>query len=397
MLLAFAAAAAVLLAWAAPGGTIDHIADFAAYLRRHDDRETKVIISLGAAVVVMLMATVVVVEMTPRPDQRMRVRNVTSGDAAITMTQIAACVDAAVAAIDHVGGCRATVTRRGKRVEILLELQVEAGADLARTADDACRTAQALVEQQLGIELAARPRARLHYRELRLGQDAAPPSGTSGWERPGEIRTAPLSEEERDERGQQTPTHMKRRKPRLIEPPPADQLANVLEAVLFVADAPIDVAALSRTVNASKHDVVAALDDLAESCRPRGVRVQRTGDLVQLVSAPQTAAYVERFLGLEHPPLTNPSLETLAIIAYRQPITRTGIESVRGVDCDGPIRTLVARGLVEEVGRSPVVGRPVLFGTTVRFLEYFGLEKPDDLPPLPFMEEPGQLPEEATI
>lgn len=195
----------------------------------------------------------------------------------------------------------------------------------------------------------------------------------------------------------ETPTHLKRRKARLIEPPPAGQLANVLEAVLFVADAPIDVAALARTVNASKHDVVSALDDLADSCRPRGVRLQRTGDLVQLVSAPQTAAYVERFLGLEHPPLTNPSLETLAIIAYRQPMTRTGIESVRGVDCDGPIRTLLARGLIEEVGRSPVVGRPVLFGTTVRFLEYFGLEKPDDLPPLPFMEEPEELPEEATI
>jgi segregation and condensation protein B len=195
----------------------------------------------------------------------------------------------------------------------------------------------------------------------------------------------------RDER------QLKRRKARLIEPPPADQLANVLEAVLFVADAPIEVAALARTVNASKVDVAGALDELAESCRPRGVRVQRTGDLVQLVSAPQTAAYVERFLGLEHPPLTNPSLETLAIIAYRQPMTRAGIESVRGVDCDGPIRTLMARGLIEEVGRSPVVGRPVLFGTTVRFLEYFGLEKPDDLPPLPFMEEPEELPEEAII
>jgi segregation and condensation protein B len=195
----------------------------------------------------------------------------------------------------------------------------------------------------------------------------------------------------RDER------QLKRRKARLIEPPPADQLANVLEAVLFVADAPIEVAALARTVNASKADVAGALDELAESCRPRGVRVQRTGDLVQLVSAPQTAAYVERFLGLEHPPLTNPSLETLAIIAYRQPMTRAGIESVRGVDCDGPIRTLMGRGLIEEVGRSPVVGRPVLFGTTVRFLEYFGLEKPDDLPPLPFMEEPEELPEEAII
>lgn len=172
---------------------------------------------------------------------------------------------------------------------------------------------------------------------------------------------------------------------------------GILEAVLFVADAPVEVAALARTVNAGKAEVSAALDELAEACRGRGVRVQRTGELVQLVSAPATAAYVERFLGLEHPPLTNPSLETLAIIAYRQPITRTGIEAVRGVDCDGPIRTLMARGLIEEIGRAPVVGRPTLFGTTVRFLEYFGLERPDDLPPLPLTEEPATETEEAAI
>jgi len=190
---------------------------------------------------------------------------------------------------------------------------------------------------------------------------------------------------------------LKRRKAKLIEAPAPEELSNVLEAVLFVADAPIDIGALARTVNAPRHDVSEALAELAEACRGRGVRLQRTGDLVQLVSAPRTAAYVARFLGLEHPPLTNPSLETLAIIAYRQPITRTGIESVRGVDCDGPIRTLMARELIEEVGRAPVVGRPVLFGTTVRFLEYFGLEKPDDLPPLPLTEEPVEEGEEAVM
>ena len=195
----------------------------------------------------------------------------------------------------------------------------------------------------------------------------------------------------------EAPSHLKKRKPKLIEPPPGEQLVQVLEAVLFVADQPIEVAALARTVNAPRGEVSAALDVLAEACRDRGVRLQRTGDLVQLVSAPQTAAYVERFLGLEHPPLTNASLETLAIIAYRQPLTRAGIESVRGVDCDGPIRTLAARGLVEEVGRAPVVGRPVLFGTTVRFLEYFGLERPDDLPPLPLTEEDAVEHEEAIL
>ena len=194
------------------------------------------------------------------------------------------------------------------------------------------------------------------------------------------------------------PTHLKTRKPKLIEPPPREQLVSILEAVLFVADAPVEIAALARTLNAARGDVTRALDELAEQLQGRGVRVQRTGDMVQLVSAPQTATYVERFLGLEHPPLTNASLETLAIIAYRQPISRPDIEAVRGVDCDGPTRTLLARGLIEEVGRAPVAGRPVLFGTTVRFLEYFGLEKPDDLPPLPLTEtEDLEEAEEAAI
>jgi segregation and condensation protein B len=197
---------------------------------------------------------------------------------------------------------------------------------------------------------------------------------------------------------EQTPTHLKKRKPKLIERPEPGELLPILEAVLFVADAPIDIAALARTVNAPRQEVVERLEELAEACRDRGVRLQQTGDLVQLVSAPQTAAYVERFLGLEHPPLTNASLETLAIIAYRQPMTRAGIESVRGVDCDGPIRTLMARGLIEEVGRAPVIGRPTLFGTTVRFLEYFGLERPDDLPPLPQIEgEEDEEIDEAAI
>jgi segregation and condensation protein B len=186
---------------------------------------------------------------------------------------------------------------------------------------------------------------------------------------------------------QETPTHLKKRKPKLIERPAAEQVLNVVEAVLFVADQPVDVGLIARSLNAPKEEVVQAIEQLAEQCRERGVRVQRTGDLVQLVSAPETAAYVERFLGMEHPRLTDASLETLAIIAYRQPITRSGIEAVRGVDCDGPIRTLLARELIEEVGRAPVIGRPTLFGTTVRFLEYFGLEKPDDLPPLPLLEE----------
>lgn len=188
---------------------------------------------------------------------------------------------------------------------------------------------------------------------------------------------------------EELPSQLKRRKPKLVERPEAEDMLPIVEAVLFVADAPIEVAALARTVNAPRAEVERALDQLTEQCRERGVRVQRSGELVQLVSAPQTASWVERFLGLEHPPLTNASLETLAIIAYRQPMTRAGLEAVRGVDCDGPVRTLMARGLVEEIGRAPLPGNPVLFGTTMKFLEYFGIEKPDDLPPLPLTEEEG--------
>ncbi|MHB8377279.1 MAG: SMC-Scp complex subunit ScpB [Dehalococcoidia bacterium] len=196
---------------------------------------------------------------------------------------------------------------------------------------------------------------------------------------------------------QETPAHLKRRKPRLIERPEPEQVLPVIEAVLFVADQPVEIGVLARSINAPKDEIVRALDALAEQCHGRGVRLQRTGELVQLVSAPDTAAYVERFLGMEHARLTDASLETLAIIAYRQPITRAGIEAVRGVDCDGPIRTLMARELIEEVGRAPVIGRPTLFGTTVRFLEYFGLEKPDDLPPLPLEARPVDDGEEAAI
>jgi hypothetical protein len=105
---------------------------------------------------------------------------------------------------------------------------------------------------------------------------------------------------------------------------------------------------------------------------------------VQLVTDPDFGPYVERFLGLEsRQRLSGAALESLAIIAYKQPMTRAGVEQVRGVNSDGAIGSLIARGLVEEVGRAPGPGRPALLGTTLRFLEHFGLGKPSDLPPLP--------------
>jgi segregation and condensation protein B len=128
------------------------------------------------------------------------------------------------------------------------------------------------------------------------------------------------------------------------------------------------------------------VEQLADSAKGSGLFVQRHGDRVQLATAPDAAPYIEQFLEVEHGRLSNASLETLAIVAYRQPVTRGGIDHVRGVNSDAAVATLLARGLIEEVGRAPGPGRPALFGTTVRFLEYFGLSRPDALPPLPAIE-----------
>ncbi len=171
-----------------------------------------------------------------------------------------------------------------------------------------------------------------------------------------------------------------------------DRLKLIVESVLFVADEPVEVATLARIAEARQEEVDRALDALATDCHSRGVRLQRTGSAIQMVTAPETAPYVERFLGVdEDHRLSHAALETLAIIAYKQPITRTAIEAIRGVNCDRALASLKARGLIAEVGRGHGAGRPYLYGTTFRFLEYFGLEKPEDLPPL---EEEGRGKEE---
>ncbi len=114
-----------------------------------------------------------------------------------------------------------------------------------------------------------------------------------------------------------------------------------------------------------------------------GLRLQRQGDRLQIVTTPEAAPYVERFLGLSVTTSLSPAaLEALAVIAYKQPIARSEIEAIRGVNSDGVLRNLVSKGLVEEVGRLETVGHPVLFGTTFDFLQYFGLSGLNELPPL---------------
>ncbi len=164
--------------------------------------------------------------------------------------------------------------------------------------------------------------------------------------------------------------------------PPAD-LVGAIESLLFVAEGPVEPAALAAALNLSTGQVEAALIELSDGCRGRGIRLQRGDGVVQLISAPEFGPYVERFLGAaSEQRLSGAALETLAIIAYQQPVTRMAIEAIRGVSCERALATLRARDLVSEVGRAETVGRPLLYGTTLRFLEYFGLEQTDDLPPL---------------
>lgn len=174
-------------------------------------------------------------------------------------------------------------------------------------------------------------------------------------------------------------------------PPHPTRLKAILESLLFVADQPVAITTLAQTLEVTPAEVSAALEELAADCRGRGLRLQRLDGLVQMVTSPEATPYVERFLGIEQAGRLSPAaLEVLAIIAYKQPITRAAIEAIRGVNSDRTLATLKARGLIEEVGRAEGAGRPALFGTTLRFLEHFGLERPEDLPPLPdlLVDEP---------
>lgn len=170
-----------------------------------------------------------------------------------------------------------------------------------------------------------------------------------------------------------------------LDPEPLEQL---VEALLFVADGPVRVADLAQALQADEGAVQMAVERLQSALAGRGIRLQRTQDALQLVSAPEAAEYVERFLGLHlTTKLSRAALETVAIIAYLQPVTRAQIEAIRGVDCGGVLRTLLARGLIYEVDRLEQAGRPILYATTFEFLRYFGMERLSNLPPADGIEQ----------
>lgn len=162
-------------------------------------------------------------------------------------------------------------------------------------------------------------------------------------------------------------------------------LTTLLESLLFVAAEPVDPSQLAKTLAQPLEIIELGLAELADYYERslRGLRVQRYNNKVQLVTAPAAAPFIEAFLNLDNTTrLSSPALETLAVIAYRQPVTRAQIEAVRGVDCAGVLRSLVQRGLVADIGRQEGIGRPILYGVTELFMQHFGLMEMGELPPL---------------
>jgi segregation and condensation protein B len=165
-------------------------------------------------------------------------------------------------------------------------------------------------------------------------------------------------------------------------------LTALLESILFVASGPVSLYRLAKTLETTPAGVRGLLRSLEEEYVGRGLRLQWSGNEVQLTTVPEASEVVERFLGLEvSSRLSQAALEVLAIIAYMQPTTRPEIDDIRGVNSDAALRTLLGKGLVEEIGRMDTPGRPILYGTTPEFLQHFGLTSVEELPPLDADEE----------
>jgi segregation and condensation protein B len=160
-------------------------------------------------------------------------------------------------------------------------------------------------------------------------------------------------------------------------------LAMKLEAMLFVAGEPVTTAQLAAALDVSPSVVERGLIELGESLRAHGLRLQQHGGRIQLTTAPDLADLIERFLGLEATThLSRAALETLAIVAYQQPVTRPLVDSIRGVNSDAMMKSLLNKGLIQETGRTEGPGRPILYSTTPEFLQHFGLASITDLPPI---------------
>ncbi|HLX41681.1 MAG TPA: SMC-Scp complex subunit ScpB, partial [Ktedonobacteraceae bacterium] len=161
------------------------------------------------------------------------------------------------------------------------------------------------------------------------------------------------------------------------------QIATAIESVLFVSGRPLERTELRKLLDIDDEHLTLGLSTLEHDLehQGRGIRLQRLGTQVQLVTAPEHARFIAALLGLPMTArLTTAAMETLSVIAYRQPVTRAHIETIRGVNSDRALASLIQHGLVVEVGRAQTVGRPTLFATTPEFLQQFGLTSLDQLP-----------------
>ncbi len=172
-----------------------------------------------------------------------------------------------------------------------------------------------------------------------------------------------------------------------------EERISALEAVLFASGEPVSIDALMQAMDVTPEAFDAALKGLAlRYAKGRGMRLMRYEGSLQLVTRPEYMDLIEKVLKpVRRQTLTQAALETLAVVAYRQPITRMEVEQIRGVQCDRAMLTLVKHGLIEEVGRKESIGRPILYGTTERFLQHFALSSLEDLPKLEAFDSDGDL------
>jgi segregation and condensation protein B len=166
------------------------------------------------------------------------------------------------------------------------------------------------------------------------------------------------------------------------------RIKNILESLLFVARKPLSPEELEKTLGFPRETVAGELEELMAEYADKGINIVKVAGGYLMGTNHANADYVHNLLHAKQQTSLSPqALETLAIIAYKQPVTRSELERIRGVNTDGPLDSLLRKKLIRELGRSEVVGRPYTYGTTIEFLRHFGLQDLTDLPPLPGSQE----------
>ena len=166
-----------------------------------------------------------------------------------------------------------------------------------------------------------------------------------------------------------------------------NEAAHIIEALLVVAGEPVGIGDVAAALGLTELETIQTVEEMQRQydLERRGVTLRRYGDHLRMETRQEYAPYVERLLQpVQRQSLTQTAMETLAVIAYRQPVTKAEIELIRGVKCDYSVQMLVSRGLIEEVGRKEALGRPILYGTTDAFLRHFCLTSLGDLPEIDF-------------